>query len=181
MPMGSHERPWARHYQEAWHSRAGDKRLPYWLRVAALAYGSHQDNGHATFKRGEIGMVLACVDSTTGTITPYENVGRAITDAVAYGWLEPESFWGCLIVPAHAIKKGAHGRGSACPIHMKRRGRKDANRSLSDGYGSHSPTPDERFEERIPHSVSGSQREPFSLLSPPTATQRPAAPEGLTA
>ena len=41
------ERPWARHYHETWQERAGDARLPFWLRVAALAYGSHTDNGHA--------------------------------------------------------------------------------------------------------------------------------------
>lgn len=51
----------------------------------------------------------------------FENVGRAIETAVAYGWLAPESFWGCLVVAAHAIKKGEHGHDPTCPIHLKRR------------------------------------------------------------
>jgi len=162
----SGERPWARHYQEAWHSRAGDRRLPYWLRVAALAYGSHQDNGHATFKRGEIGLVLATVDKASGEVRPYANVRRAISEAIAYGWLEPESFWGCLVVPAHAIKKGAHGRPKACPVHVKRRHKKAANRSLTERLEPHSPTVSERFNARTAHSLNGSEREPFSLVSP---------------
>lgn len=129
--------PWARHYQEPWLSRAGDPRLPYWLRVAALAYGSHQDNGHARFKRGEIALILGTPDGHGG-IRPYVNLRRAIEDAVEYGWLAPESFWGCLIVPAHAIKKGHLGHGQPCPIHVKRASRAKADRT------------------RVLHSVSGS-------------------------
>jgi|GEM_PF-5633669 len=165
----SAERPWSRHYQEAWERRAGDRRLPHWLRVTALAFGSHEDNGHARFKRGEIALVLGKVDKETGEVRPYENVGRAIKDAIAYGWLEPESFWGCLVVPAHAIKKGRHGHSPACPIHLRRRTRATANRSLSDGNDHPSSTPDERFDVRTAHSVTGSERKPLSLvLSPPT-------------
>lgn len=115
----NHQRPWSRHYQDEWQSRAGDQRLPYWLRVAALAYGSHQDNGHAKFKRGEIALILGTPDGDGG-ITPLANVGRAIADAVEYGWLASESFWGCLVVPAHAAKKGPLGHNQPCPIHVKR-------------------------------------------------------------
>jgi len=93
-------RPWARHYQDEWHRRAGDPRLPYWLRVAALAYGSHVDNGHANYKRGQIALVLGKPGE------PYDRVGRAISDAIEYGWLNPGSWWGCLIVPERAIRKG---------------------------------------------------------------------------
>lgn len=169
--MSGQERPWARHYMEEWQSRAGDRRLPYWLRVAALAYGSHTDNGHARFKRGEIGLVLGTVDQETGEVTPYSNVRRAIADAVAYGWLDAESFWGCLVVPAHAIKKGAHGHGGTCPVHIKRRQRRAANRSLSERNGAPSSTPDERFNARTAHSLSGSERNPFFLVSPSTNDQ----------
>lgn len=128
------ESPWARHYMQEWQSRAGDARLPYWLRVAALAYGNHLDNGHARFKRGEIALIMGTPDGG-GAIVPFTNVGRAISDAVAYGWLDQESFWGCLVVPAHAIKKGPTYHSPACPIHVKRA----------------------RQGPRIAHSVSGSQ------------------------
>lgn len=152
------ERPWARHFFDEWQSRAGDPRLPYWLRVAALAFGSHQDNGHARFKRGEIAIILG----TPGK--PYPNVRRAITDAVAYGWLEEGSFWGCLIVPLHAVRRGPWTTPKTCPIH--------ANRSLSERKRLHSSTPDERFEDETAHSVSGSEREPlFSDLSPATTDE----------
>lgn len=156
------ERPWARHYQHEWQERAGDNRLPYWLRVAALAYGSHTDNGHARFKRGEIALILGDIDRTTGQIRPYANARRAIATAIEYGWLEPESFWACLVVPAHAIKKGHHASGNPCPIHVKRR----VKRSLSERKGPHSPTPSEHFSARSAHSVSGSERKPLSLFSP---------------
>lgn len=116
----SREKPWARHYQEDWSRRSGDARLPYWLRVAAAAYGSHEDNGHATFKRGELSLILASIDPKSGEIIRYSNLNRAIEDAIAFGWLEPGSFWGCLIVPAHAIKKGQHGHSPTCPIHARR-------------------------------------------------------------
>lgn len=55
-PLGSVD--WARRSQEEWHRRSGDRRLPKWLGVAALAYGSHGNNGHATFKRGDVGTAL---------------------------------------------------------------------------------------------------------------------------
>jgi hypothetical protein len=150
------ERPWARHYFDEWQSRAGDPRLPYWLRVAALAFGSHEDNGHARFKRGEIALVL-------GTpARPYTNVRRAIGDAVTYGWLADGSFWGCLIVPLHAVRKGPWATPKPCPIHT--------NRSLSERKGPISSTPDERFEPVTAHSVSGSERAPLFLICPPTPT-----------
>lgn len=174
---------WARHYQEVWQSRAGDPRLPYWLRVAAAAYGSHADNGHARFKRGELALILGTVDRITGQIHPYENLGRAITDAADYGWLEPESFWGCLVVPAHAIKKGAHGSAPRCPIHVKRQ-RRDQGEALTErGIRDLKPTPDEGFEPRSAHSVRDSTRNPLSsVLSLPR--QRQASqdqPNGATA
>ncbi|MGI8701637.1 MAG: hypothetical protein ACR2JU_10620 [Nocardioidaceae bacterium] len=175
------ERPWARHYHEAWQERAGDDRLPYWLRVAALAYGSHLDNGHARFKRGEIALVLGKVDSITGEVMSFENVTRAIETAVTYGWLEPESFWGCLVVPAHAIKKGEHGRKPSCPIHAKRRreGKETAAqqaRTLHSVTGSgvsnrHSVT---ASGGRTPHSVTGSERGPLSSLLPNLDHRTPA-------
>ena len=160
------EKPWARHYQHEWQSRAGDRRLPYWLRIAALAYGSHADNGHARFKRGEIALILSDVDQTTGEVRPHQNVGRAIGDAVEYGWLEPDSYWGCLVVPAHAIKKGVHSSRSPCPIHVRRAKRESANRSLSEPDSELKSTSDERFSPRIAHSVTASLRNPFSLISP---------------
>lgn len=167
----SPEKPWARHYHEAWQERAGDDRLPYWLRVTALAYGSHLDNGHARFKRGEIGLILGKLDARTGEILPFENVTRAIETAVEYGWLQPESFWGCLVVPAHAIKKGEHGRKPVCPIHAKRRreGKEtpaEHARTLHSVRGSGVPNRQSvtGSAPRTLHSVTGSEREPLSSL-----------------
>ena len=154
-------RVWARHYQDAWQERAGDPRLPYWLRVVSLAYGSHADNGHACFKRGEVALVLGTVDKH-GVVRPYVNVRRAVGLAVEYGWLEDGSYWGCLIVPAHNIRKGHLGPRSPCPLapkHMERR----ANRSLSERNAPSSSTLLERFEDETAHAVNGSQRK--ALLS----------------
>ena len=117
------ESPWARHYQDVWHERSGDWRLPKWLRVAALAYGAHENNGHARFKRGEVALVLGSVDHETGEVIPLDrrNLHRVIQDAITYGWLMPESTARCLIVPAHAVKKGPIGGPvKPCPIHVRR-------------------------------------------------------------
>jgi hypothetical protein len=114
---------WARHYQDAWLDRSGDGRLPKWLRVAALAYGSHQDNGHAVFGRGEVALVLATVDRTTGEVSPMDRrrLHEVIQHAVEFGWLEEGSRARCLIVPAHAIKKGLlETTDRPCPIHLRR-------------------------------------------------------------
>jgi len=101
-------RPWVRHYQDVWERRSGDPLLPYWLRVAALAYGKQQDNGHAPFRRGQIALILGRPDH------PYAHVGRAIEDAIEYGWLGPGSYWGCLIVPFDHAKKGKLSRPTPC-------------------------------------------------------------------
>lgn len=155
---------WARHYQEAWHSRSGDPRLPHWLRVAALAYGSHGENGHARFKRGEVALILGRVEPLTGEIHPYANVRRAIGEAISYGWLDDGSYWGCLIVPAHAIRKGRLTSVKSCPLGRTHK----AKRSLSERKGTLKPTLSERFEGQSVHSVSGSEREPSCLSVPLT-------------
>lgn len=160
-------RTWARHYQDDWQSRAGDPRLPKWLRVAALAYGSHSDNGHARFKQGEVALILGSVDPSSGEVRKYANVRRAIAEAVEYGWLEEGSYWGCLIVPAHSIRRGDMARRtSPCPLSAKHKDRR--NRSLSEHFGSQSSTLSERFDDETAHSASGLQREPLlSVLYPP--------------
>lgn len=53
--MGVHA-PWAKHAQIEWENRAADTTLPLWLRVACLAYGRHEANGHANFGRGWLAM-----------------------------------------------------------------------------------------------------------------------------
>ena len=115
--------PWAQHYQSIWHERAGDRRLPNWLRVASLAYGSHRANGHAQFKRGDVGLVLSTVDRDTGVVRPLDkgSVQRAIRTAIEYGWLDESSGSRCLVVPHHAIVGGLGGRaGEECPQHKPR-------------------------------------------------------------
>lgn len=160
-------RTWARHYQDDWQSRAGDPRMPHWLRVASLAYGSHTDNGHAKFKRSEVALILGTVDRETGEVKPYANVRRAIAEAVAYGWLEEGSYWGCLIVPAHSIRRGDLSRKPApCPLSANHKERR--NRSLSERNVVHSSTLSERFEDESAHSANGSERKPLLSVLYPT-------------
>lgn len=125
MSAAEKNREWARHFQDLWFERSGDPRLPYWLRVTALAYGRHGTNGHARFRQGEVSMILATVDEN-GIPQPYRNVQRAIRMAVEFGWLDDGSYWGCLIVPACAIRKGDwHSKQGACPLtqqHQKQTG-----------------------------------------------------------
>lgn len=106
---------WARHYLEEWQRRAGDPRLPHWLRVAAAAYGLHQENGHAPFKSGQLALILGSPGK------PYKNVTRAIEDAVEYGWLGEGSFHRCLIVPMDVARKGSlTAKPAPCGFHTQR-------------------------------------------------------------
>ena len=113
---------WSRHYQHVWQERAGDAQMPYWLRVAALAYGSHRANGHARFKAGEIALVLGTVDTVTGEISPMDraNVQRAIRKATEFGWLTEASGSTCLVVPGHAIAGGKGNPFAPCPQHSRK-------------------------------------------------------------
>jgi hypothetical protein len=116
------EKPWAKHYQSAWHERTADDRLPLWLRVAFLAFGSHRANGHARFKAGEVGEIFGTVDPETGEIRPLDkhNIQRAIRSAVARGWLADGSSSLCLVVPAHAIAGGPGYESEKCPLHTRK-------------------------------------------------------------
>jgi len=161
-------RVWSRHYHDDWMRRAGDDRLPYWLRVAAAAYGAHGESGHATFKRGDLALILATVDQGTGEIRPYTRVGRAIADAVAYGWLENGSYWGCLIVPARSIRRGSlTTRPKPCPQAVRHARARTPNPPLNGGFGVHSSPPDGGFEPPTSHSVAGSVRKHLSSISVP--------------
>lgn len=116
--------PWARHYQDTWHERSGDPRLPRWLRIVALAYGCHDNDGHARFKRGDVALVLGSVDHETGAVIPLprQRVHEAITQAVELGFLAEGSFARCLIVPAHGVRKGPLDTPhKPCPLHVRRK------------------------------------------------------------
>lgn len=161
------DRPWARHYQEEWQRRAGDDRFPYWLRVAALAYGSHLDNGHAKFKRGEIGLILGKPGE------PYTNVTRAIEDAIQYEWLSAESYWGCLVVPEHAVKKGPMWRHPACAQAQRHARARGSLTTVSERFGVPPLQPVSGSEGRTAHSVSGSEPDPLSSVLSPTTNREP--------
>jgi hypothetical protein len=165
----SRQNPWAKHFQTVWHERAGDPRLPAWLRVAALAYGSHQANGHAPFKPGEIALILASVDTETGEVKSMNkhNVQRSINKAVEYGWLVRPSGSLCLVVPGHAIQGGLGRAANACPLHGRKQRvsqkvthSRPLSESLSDTPVSHSVTTDNAltcgnvsalYDSSIPH------------------------------
>lgn len=119
----SRSNPWGRHFQSIWHERSADPRLPYWLRVSALAYGSHRANGHASFKPGQIGLVLGSVDTGTGEVRRLDkgSVQRAIRTAIDYGWLAERSGARCLVVPGHAIAGGLGRADDTCPQHHRER------------------------------------------------------------
>lgn len=122
-PQTDDSRTWSRHYQDSWHERSGDSRLPRWFRVVALAYGCHDNAGHARFKRGEVALVLGSVDHVTGAVIPLprQRVSEAVKQAVELGFLAEGSMPMCLVVPAHDVRKGPHeAKSKPCPIHLRR-------------------------------------------------------------
>lgn len=110
---------WAKHYQTVWLERAGDPELPDWLRVACVAYGQHKANGHATFRRGQLALILARIDTATGEVLPLDrrNLYRAIQVAIQHGWLSATSSARCLVVPAHHVTGGLGNARAVCPQH----------------------------------------------------------------
>ena len=113
---------WSKHYQAPWEERAGDPRLPMWLRVASLAYGKHHRSGHAPFRPGQVALVLSTVDSETAEVIvpPKQSVHRAIQTAITYGWLAPGSTSLCLVVPEYAIQGGMGSSATPCTVHSRR-------------------------------------------------------------
>lgn len=111
-----HRPPFGMHDQRTWEERAGDQRLPYWLRVAALAFGKHRANGHASFSAGQISLILGRVTLPEGEVIPLDkgSTQRAIRKAIEYGWLSPESGSLCLVVPGNAVD-GGYGGGPNTP------------------------------------------------------------------
>lgn len=103
--------------------RSGNRRLPRWLRVVCLAYGCHDNAGHARFKRGEVALVLGSIDQKTGAVIPLsrQRVHEAVQLAVELGFLAEGSIPMCLVVPAHDVKKGRlNASVKPCPIHIRR-------------------------------------------------------------
>jgi len=77
-----------------------------------------------TQRAGQIALILGRVDPSTGVVHPSRNVTRAIDVAVEYGWLAPGSYHRCLIVPAHAVRKGKlYAHPTPCPLESLHRER----------------------------------------------------------
>jgi hypothetical protein len=100
--------PGSQHRQSTWLARAHDVRLPLWLRVAALAYGSHRRNGHAAFKPGWLAAVLE---------KPASDISKAIGRAKEYGFIDEASTARCLVVPSDKIAGGIGHPHDPCPVH----------------------------------------------------------------
>ncbi|AGB23011.1 hypothetical protein Mycsm_02678 [Mycobacterium sp. JS623] len=113
---------WAKHYQREWENRVADTTLPVWLRLACLAYGRHEANGHATFRRGQLSWILG-TPPTSGQ--PFKRLDKytvrdAIKLAVSHGWLADGSCSECLIVPAHAIEGPQGNPAKPCAVHERK-------------------------------------------------------------
>lgn len=115
-PLGDAE--WSRHAQDEWERRAGDRRLPYWLRIASLAYAKHGNNGHAAFKRGDVAVVLG----TPGMPLDRRQLHEYVQRAIELGWLAEGSTSMCLVVPPHIVDKGRIGEPKkTCRVHGRRK------------------------------------------------------------
>lgn len=102
---------WSRHSLAFWQSIAADPRHAYYVRVAALAYGTHGPNGHAPQAHGALSLALS-----KGGVR-YRHAARAIDDAVNAGMLDPSSNTRCLVVPTGAIVQGDVNHWPRCPVH----------------------------------------------------------------
>ena len=125
-------RPWTAHAQVAWENRAADATLPAWLRIVCYAYGQHEANGHANFRRGQLSWLLGKPPTATEGFTRADKyaVRDAIATAVKHGWLAEGSCSECLIVPAHAIEGPLGDASKVCPVHDRRAQRKQKRPAL---------------------------------------------------
>lgn len=126
-----HGDPWAGHSQEPWKDDAANPRFPLPLRVAFLAYGNHQANGHANFKQGEVAKALAKLVDGELVIPDRRTVWRAIRQAVDYRLLAPESKALCLVVAEHRVQGGVGDENAPCKRHDSPRKRARHLRSVS--------------------------------------------------
>ncbi len=109
---------WSKHFHEAYLEDAANPKYPKAIRVAFLAYGTHKANGHARFKRREVGRLLGEFDQQ-GTFVDADRyaVNRAINTAIEYGLLSPGSNALCLIVPGHRIQGHRGDADKRCDRH----------------------------------------------------------------
>lgn len=103
--MSATVKQYAYHYQDVWQERATDERIELVWRLAALAYGYHRRNGHATFEAGQIAAVLG--------ISPSQ-VSNVLTKAKELGLIDQRSRSRCLVVPPHAINYGPGDANEPC-------------------------------------------------------------------
>jgi len=83
-----------------------DQPLP--LKVALLAYGRVEANGHAEFRRGELAEI---------TGKDRRNVSRAIRNAVQKGWLLEGSCTECLLPPGDYVEMSYGSTRKRCRVH----------------------------------------------------------------
>lgn len=113
--------PWAKHYQAVWEDRAADTTLPLWLRMTCIAYGRHEANGHANFRRGQLSWILGkMTEELSWKRVDRAQLTKAITVAVRHGWLAAGSCSECLIVPGHAVGGPLGNPDKPCAVHERK-------------------------------------------------------------
>lgn len=117
---------WTKHYQIEWENRAADPNVPLWARVVALAYGRHEANGHANFRRGQLSWIFG-TPAEGGK--PFKRRNRdsirdAINTCVKYGFLAEGSCMECLVVPYHSISGPMGDESKPCLVHERKVSRK---------------------------------------------------------
>jgi hypothetical protein len=136
------------------------------LRVAALAYGAHGNNRHATFKREDVAIALG----KPGQPWSRQRLHEHIQLAIEYGWLEPGSTSMCLIVPLGVVDKGRIGEPKKpCRVHTRRK-QASARRAESADALLKASCPERDSLEQASASYAGS---PDALRSAPISYPYP--------
>lgn len=112
---------WFMGNQDTFKDWAASETFPRWLRVTFAAYAKVEANGHASFRQGELAVLLGdMLPSGLRVPTVRQRVREAIDNAVGRGLLDPGSKALCLIVPPTAVAFGK-GRAEKCKRHRPRR------------------------------------------------------------
>jgi hypothetical protein len=102
------EPPWVKVSRPFLDSVAGQLDQPLPLRIALLAYGRVEANGHAEFRRGELAEI---------TGKDRRNVSRAIRNAIEKGWLLEGSCTECLLPPGDYVEMSYGSNRKRCRVH----------------------------------------------------------------
>lgn len=112
------ESPWLMSIQIGWEAQIYNSKLPYWMRVYAVAMGRSDPNLHTPLEPGELAKLLGH-KQPDGSIQPLDrrDLHKYVKRAVDLQLLDEASSLRCLVLPAATIACRRPGFRKSCAHH----------------------------------------------------------------